>query len=174
MNYFVEYIVPSAENPSTENLLAENPSVENLSVENPSMENRSEAANQLCQTLDFNRPIITFYLDLEEIKCEWSITNLDWKFIDIWKNMRMCMILNKESEHIGGRGAPLRNSSWSCKCNGNEFIIEYNISKTCTNNISFFIIKIPNTKMIPCIDKIIDILEYAKLNKRYPDSTIFL
>jgi hypothetical protein len=117
---------------------------------------------------DFENPNISFYLDTQNIKCNWIITNANPKFLELWKNMRTCMISNKKSDRIGGSGY------WNCGCDGENFIIEYDVSDEIDADDvgSHLYIIIPNSKMISYIDKIIDVLEHAKQNKCYPNSTI--
>jgi hypothetical protein len=118
---------------------------------------------------DFQNPNILFYLDTENIKCYWDIANARSEYLESWKNMRTCMISNKIFEFIGGE---IRDSCWNCKCDSKNFIIEFYVSDVLIGCDSYMHIIIPNSKMILYIDKIIDILEHAKQNKCYPNSTI--
>lgn len=115
----------------------------------------------------FKSPVIELTLMFGSINIKWQISDLHGeRDVAKWKNIRKYMETNKRSVNFGGGG----NSNWNCYCDNNKFILDYIISGC--GDSSCCTIEFPCNEMIPYVDKIIDVLEYASLNKQYPNSVI--
>jgi hypothetical protein len=112
----------------------------------------------------YKHPQIIFTLQYCSMDIVWDLGCITECRIATWMSIRESMDTGTGSKTCGAGS----NSRWYCYCESNKFSIEFVINEFGGN--SNITISLPADQMKQCIDKIIDVCNYATKNERHPDS----